>query len=187
MINRRVHESLEQALEARIHSCITGIGNTYSIGAAMRLTAFTDYGLRALMRLVGEPERVFTTDEIASEFAISRNHLTKVVRELAEAGFVVTHRGAGGGLRLARPAGSISIGDVVRRLEARHPIVECFRTDGGNCVLTPQCRLKGRLASARNAFLAELEKSSLAECAYPARRSVHKSDGRSGRRRQSAA
>ena len=136
----------------------------------MRLTAFTDYGLRALMRLAGEPERVFTTDEIASEFAISRNHLTKIVRGLAEAGFVVTQRGTGGGFRLARSAGSISIGDVVRRLEARHAIVECFRSDGGNCVLTPKCRLKGRLASARNAFLAELEKSSLAECAYPARR-----------------
>lgn len=144
----------------------------------MRLTTFTDYGLRALMRLAGEPERVFTTDEIAREFDISRNHLTKVVRELAEAGFVATHRGAGGGFRLARPAATISIGDVVRRLEARHAIVECFRSDGGNCVLTPQCRFKGRLASARNAFLAELEKSNLAECAYPARRSTLKGNGR---------
>jgi Rrf2 family transcriptional regulator, nitric oxide-sensitive transcriptional repressor len=153
----------------------------------MRLTTFTDYGLRALMRLAGEPERVFTTDEIASEFAISRNHLTKVVRELAEAGFVATHRGAGGGFQLARAPAAISIGDVVRRLEARHAIVECFRSDGGRCVLTPQCRLKSRLASAHNAFIAELEKSSLAECAYPARRSPTKSDGRSGRSRRSAA
>ena len=31
----------------------------------MRLTSFTDYGLRALMRCAGEPDRVFTTDEIA--------------------------------------------------------------------------------------------------------------------------
>ena len=45
----------------------------------MRLTAFTDYGLRALMRLAGEPERLFTTEEIAREFDISRHHLTKVV------------------------------------------------------------------------------------------------------------
>ncbi len=100
------------------------------------------------MRLAGERERVFTTDEIASEFAISRNHLTKVVRKLAEAGFVATHRGAGGGFRLARPAAAISIGDVVRRLETRHAIVECFRSDGGHCVLTPQCRL--RIASHRH-------------------------------------
>ena len=133
----------------------------------MRLTAFTDFAMRALMRLAGEPDRVFTTDEIAREFAISRNHLTKVVRELADAGFVATHRGAGGGFRLARPAESITIGEVVRLLEARHAMVECFRADGGECVLTPRCRLKGKLALAAKAFLAELDKTSLAECAYP--------------------
>lgn len=136
----------------------------------MRLTAFTDYGLRALMRLAGEPERVFTTEEVATEFAISRNHLTKVVRELADAGFVDTHRGAGGGFRLARPAEEISIGEVVRRLEARHAIVECFRADGGACVLTPRCRLRVRLKQASEVFLKELDRSTLAECAVTARR-----------------
>ena len=133
----------------------------------MRLTAFTDYGLRALMRLASEPDRVFTTDAIALEFKISRNHLLKVVRELSQAGFVTTHRGTGGGLQLARSAESISIGAVVRSLEARQALVECFREDGGNCILTPQCRLKLRLSTARKAFLAELDKTSLADCAYP--------------------
>jgi Rrf2 family nitric oxide-sensitive transcriptional repressor len=138
----------------------------------MRLTAFTDYGLRALMRLAGEPERLFTTEEIANELAISRNHLTKVVRELADAGIVATHRGAGGGFHLARPAGTISIGEVVRRLEARHAIVECFRSDGGACVLTPRCRLKARLKHAAEAFLKELDRTTLAECAVTGSRSA---------------
>jgi Rrf2 family nitric oxide-sensitive transcriptional repressor len=131
----------------------------------MRLTAFTDYGLRALMRLAAEPERRFTTEEIANELNISRNHLTKVVRALADAGFIATQRGAGGGFRLARPAAAISIGEVVRRLESRHPIVECFRSDGGDCVLTPRCRLKARLKHAAEAFLKDLERTTLAECA----------------------
>jgi len=139
----------------------------------MRLTAFTDYGLRALMRLAGEPERRFTTEEIAKELDISRNHLTKVVRALADAGFIATQRGAGGGFRLARPAAAISIGEVVRRLEARHAIVECFRSDGGDCVLTPRCRLKARLKHAAEAFLKDLERTTLAECAVmPGRGSV---------------
>ena len=133
----------------------------------MRLTAFTDFGLRALMRLAGEPERSFTTDEIATEFAISRHHLTKVVRELADAGFVKTQRGAGGGFRLARPSRSITLGEVVRTLERDQPLVECFRDDGGACVLTPTCRLKKHLAVARDAFLKELETTTLAECAWP--------------------
>lgn len=132
----------------------------------MRLTAFTDFALRALMRLAGEPERTLTTDEIAREFKISRNHLTKVVRELAEGGFVATHRGAAGGIKLARPAETITLGEVVRLLEARYAIVECFRSDGGGCVLTPRCRLKSKLARAAGAFIAELDRTTLAECAY---------------------
>jgi len=136
----------------------------------MRLTQFTDFGLRALMRLAGEPGRAFTTDEIAREFRISRNHLTKVVRELAGAGFVTTQRGAAGGFRLARPPQSVTLGQVVRALENREALVECFRDDGGACVLTPRCRLKRRLATAREAFLRELDATTLAECTYPAPR-----------------
>jgi Rrf2 family nitric oxide-sensitive transcriptional repressor len=133
----------------------------------MRLTAFTDFGLRALMRLAGEPDRSFSTHEIAAEFGISRNHLIKIVRDLAESGYVITQRGAGGGFRLARPARSITLGEVVRTLEQDQALVECFRDDGGSCVLTPRCRLKLRLAKAREAFLKELDATTLAECAYP--------------------
>lgn len=135
----------------------------------MRLTAFTDFALRALMRLAGEPTRSFATHEIASEFGISRNHLAKVVRDLADGGFISTQRGARGGFTLARPPHSITLGDVVRTLEARHALVECFRDDGGSCVLTPRCRLKVRLAAAREAFMRELDATTLAECAYPPR------------------
>ena len=133
----------------------------------MRLTAFTDFALRALMRLAAEPSRSFSTNEIATEFGISRNHLIKVVRDLANGGFVSTQRGAGGGFRLARPPQSITLGEVVRILEQRHALVECFRDDGGACVLSPRCRLKPRLAVAREAFLQELDATTLAECAYP--------------------
>lgn len=133
----------------------------------MRLTAFTDFGLRVLMRLAGAPDRSFTTEAIAAEFAISRHHLTKVVRALSATGLVESRRGAGGGVRLGRAPEAISIGEVVRLLEARQPLVECFRADGGACVLTPQCRLKGKLADAEAAFLECLDRTSLAECAYP--------------------
>ena len=133
----------------------------------MRLTSFTDFGLRTLMRLAGEPDRTFTTDEIAREFAISRNHLVKVVSNLSQEGFLATRRGAGGGFRLARPAATITVGEVVRALELREPLVECFRADGGACVLTPRCRLRSRLADAREAFLRELDGLTLDDCAYP--------------------
>lgn len=132
----------------------------------MRLTQFTDFGLRMLMRMAGEPDRAFTAEQIASEFQISRHHLTKVVGALAAAGILSTQRGAGGGMRLARTADSITIGEVVRLLEAKQAMVECFRPDGGACMLTPKCRLKSKLFAARAAFLHELDGTTLAECAY---------------------
>ena len=70
----------------------------------MRLTAFTDFGLRALMRLAGEPDRSFTTDEIAqtnSPFRVIT--WIKVVRRLAEAS-------AMSGRNAARAAASSSRG-----------------------------------------------------------------------------
>jgi Rrf2 family transcriptional regulator, nitric oxide-sensitive transcriptional repressor len=133
----------------------------------MRLTSFTDFALRTLMRLAGEPARSFATHEIATEFRISRNHLAKVVRDLADGGFITTQRGVGGGFALARPPQAITLGEVVRALEGE-ALVECFREDGGACVLTPRCRLKTRLAAAREAFLRELDATTLAECVYPA-------------------
>jgi Rrf2 family transcriptional regulator, nitric oxide-sensitive transcriptional repressor len=132
----------------------------------MRLTSFTDFALRTLMRLAGAPERSFTTGEIAGEFGISRNHLVKVVGALGRAGYIATQRGTGGGFRLARPAEAITLGAVVRQFEIGQPLVECFRADGGACVMTPDCLLRHRLAEAREAFYAELDRTTLAECRY---------------------
>ena len=53
----------------------------------------------------------------------------------------------------------------MRHLESRLALVECFRHDGGACTLAPACRLKGKLTKAREAFLRELDRTTLAECA----------------------
>lgn len=134
----------------------------------MRLLGFTDLGLRALMRLAADPGRAVSTEVLAQELAVSRNHLLKAVQALAEAGYLRTHRGAKGGVSLAMPPEAIRLGAVVRRLEGDQALVECFRADGGGCVLLPCCRLKGALAEAREAFYASLDRRTLADCAVPA-------------------
>ena len=63
----------------------------------MRLTSFTDYGFRALMRMAGAPGRSFSTKELAEDFEISRHHLTKIIQKLSTEGIVETRRGGGGG------------------------------------------------------------------------------------------
>lgn len=131
----------------------------------MRLTSFTDYGLRMLMRMASAPERAFSTAELAAEFGLSRNHLAKIMQKLSGGGFVETRRGGGGGAVLARPADAIRLGAVIRLLEEGQPLVECLRADGGKCTIDGQCRLKARLREAEAAFLAELDRSCLADIA----------------------
>lgn len=131
----------------------------------MRLTSFTDFGLRALMRMAAEPDRAYSTAEIAAEFGISRNHLTKAISALAAAGIVETRRGTGGGALLAKSADRLRLGDIVEVLERKSALVECFQADGGACVITPGCQLKGFLAQARSCFLEDLNNHTLADCA----------------------
>jgi Rrf2 family nitric oxide-sensitive transcriptional repressor len=130
----------------------------------MRLLASTDFALRLLMRLAADPARHRTTEDLAQAVGVPRNHLQKVVQALAEAGLVRTLRGAHGGVLLARPAAEIRLGAVVRRLEGGQALVECFRADGGACCLAPDCRLRGVLAGAREAFLGTLDRTTLADC-----------------------
>lgn len=134
----------------------------------MRLTRFTDLGLRALMRMASDPRRAFSTGELAAEFDVSRHHLTKAVATLAAAGIVETRRGTGGGAALAHPPATLRLGDVVATLEDGSALVECYQADGGACRLTPACRLKGMLGEARAQFLNHLNGFTLADCALPA-------------------
>jgi Rrf2 family nitric oxide-sensitive transcriptional repressor len=131
----------------------------------MRLTTFTDYGLRMLMRMASDPDRAFSTAALADEFGLSRNHLAKIMQRLAQGGYIETRRGGGGGATLARPANDIRLGALIRLLEDGQPLVECLGADGGDCTLDGRCRLKARLRSAEAAFMADMDRSSLADIA----------------------
>lgn len=130
----------------------------------MRLTRFTDIGLRACMRLASDTTRVFSTHDLASELRISRHHLMKIMGALAAERIVVTRRGTGGGAQLARAPNAITVGRIVNILEKGTALVECFEADGGQCTITPKCRLKGMLAGAERQFIESLDRFTLADC-----------------------
>ena len=132
----------------------------------MRLTIHTDYALRLLIYLAArsDPARA-TIGEIADAYGIARNHLTKVAHRLGRAGHVATVRGKGGGLRLARPAARTGVGEVVRCTEPDLALVPCFAPVCGACPIVPACGLRGALEEARQAFLAVLDRHTLADLA----------------------
>ena len=127
------------------------------------LTNYTDFGLRALMLLAIEPDRVQSTAALATRLDVSRHHLAKILMDLVAGGYLLSSRGPAGGVRLAKQPGQIRIGDVVRYLERDQAMVECFRADGGQCNLLPECRLRLTLSRAKDAFIGALNGESLAD------------------------
>jgi len=124
----------------------------------MRLKSYTDYALRVLMHLAAKPDRLASIGEIARTYRISHNHLMKVVHDLRKEGFLDAVRGRSGGVKLARPAVEISVGEVVRHTEDTFDLVDC-----GSCVIAPACALTAVLPGARQAFMDVLDGYSLAD------------------------
>lgn len=128
----------------------------------MRLTLLSDYALRALLYAAAAEGRLVTIEETARAYGISRAHLMKVVNILTRAGHVQGVRGRGGGFTLARPPAEICLGAVVRATEPDFALVECF-TPGNACTITRACRLPPILNQAIAAFLAVLDRHTLAD------------------------
>lgn len=131
-------------------------------GHDMRLTRYTDYGLRVMLYLGMKRDSLSTVPEIAARYAISENHLTKIVNELGRLGYVRTVRGRNGGVALGQAAASINLGALVRHLESDMALVECFET-GNTCAITGNCQLQRVLGKALAAFLAVLDEVTLAD------------------------
>jgi Rrf2 family nitric oxide-sensitive transcriptional repressor len=128
----------------------------------MRLTNFSDYALRMLMYAATSESRLFTIDDVARTFGISKTHLNKVTNTLTRSGYLKAVRGRSGGLMLGRDPGSIRIGDVIRLTEPDFDLVECFAS-GNQCLLTRCCKLPGMLGAAMASFLKTLDGYTLAD------------------------
>jgi Rrf2 family nitric oxide-sensitive transcriptional repressor len=133
----------------------------------MRLTTFSDYSLRVLIYLGVHEEEITTIGQIASAYAISANHLMKVVHYLAQAGYIETVRGKGGGMRLGLPPENINIGELVRATEDNRTLVECFDRDNSQCRIESACVLRGMLGQALEAFFHSLDTYTLADLVVP--------------------
>jgi Rrf2 family nitric oxide-sensitive transcriptional repressor len=133
----------------------------------MRLTAYTDYSLRMLMYLALKNDGLATIEEIAQSYGISNNHLMKVAHQLGVAGYVDTVRGRHGGLRLAKPAKAIGLGEVVRDTEPDMAIVMCFEPINADCPILPYCVLRKALERARAAFVEVLDDYTLSDLVKP--------------------
>ena len=129
----------------------------------MHITQFSDYSLRILIFLASSDEGV-SAKKIAQAYDISFHHVAKAAQFLTREGYVSATRGRSGGIRLTRPAGKISVGEVMRKSEkGTAALVECMKPDGKQCAIVPVCRLAGALRKAQEAFFGVLDNITLAD------------------------
>ncbi len=129
----------------------------------MKLTSYSNYTLRVLMIAAARGPELTTVRDVADGFGISKTHLVKCVHQLGARGYLETVRGNRGGFRLARPAKSIGLGEVIRLTEEGFTIVECFDAATNTCPLIDRCRLRPALRRATDAFLESLDEFTRAD------------------------
>jgi Rrf2 family transcriptional regulator, nitric oxide-sensitive transcriptional repressor len=128
----------------------------------MELSQFTDYSLRALIYVGLRGDDLCSVKDVSEAFCISRNHMVKVVHNLGKRGYLETRRGRGGGIRLKASPDQVRIGDLISELESM-ALVECIPPKKGTCCIIGVCELQAALGQAKQAFVDELNKFTLAD------------------------
>ncbi|MDD2960412.1 MAG: Rrf2 family transcriptional regulator [Lachnospiraceae bacterium] len=109
----------------------------------MKLSTKGRYGLRAMvdLALYSEKETV-SLSSIAARQDISEAYLEQLMAKLKKAGLIISSRGAQGGYQLARPADTISVGDILRALEGDLDAVKCPGLSAEGCQTGDLCVTK---------------------------------------------
>ncbi|GGP34544.1 HTH-type transcriptional repressor NsrR [Streptomyces variabilis] len=130
----------------------------------MRLLRSTDLALRVLMRLAVAGDTNPTTRDVATAMDVPYTHAAKVVAELRHMGLLTARRGRGGGLSLTEKGREASVGGLVRAFEGEGDVVDCDGAAGtAPCPLRSDCRLRGALRRAQEAFYASLDPLTVAD------------------------
>ena len=161
-------------------------GNGQGVKAGLcrgMLTMKGKYGLKAMVHLARlAPQELAAGLDIAGQNQIPKKFLDAILAELRENGMVEAKKGKGGGYRLARPPGKISVGDIIRVLDGPlAPILCASRRSYKRCIdcRDPRiCEVRLAMTEARDAIAAVLDAKSLADMA--ASGAGQKKAGRSG-------
>jgi Rrf2 family protein len=131
----------------------------------LELTKRADYAIRVVLALAeaDDSERL-SVRALAADRNVPAQVLPRVMTDLASAGIVDGRTGRTGGYRLARPAATVSLLDVIRAVEGDQRRRRCVLR-GSACGIAAPCDVHEVFATAQDALLAELAQASIASIA----------------------
>lgn len=126
------------------------------------ITTTSEHALRALIRLAQEPgDSLLGGGEMAAELGIPSNYLSKVLLTLRNAGIVGTMRGQGGGYRLLRAPGEITLIEVVELFEGISTRPHCFLGEKPVCSDEDPCPAHQYFRQVRKLYIRYLERTTI--------------------------
>ena len=133
----------------------------------IRITRESDYGILLLSELArGASGVVRRAKDLAGQAALPYPMASKILKALARAGLLDSHRGANGGYSLAQAPETISIADVIKALEGPIGMTECT-TSPGTCDQEPSCPVRSRWHEISGAVQQFLERIPLTDLLCP--------------------
>ncbi|MES2326954.1 MAG: Rrf2 family transcriptional regulator [Pseudomonadota bacterium] len=131
----------------------------------MRLSHLADYAVVLMTAAARRPAAArLSATELSAETGVPLPTAQKLMGLLAACGLLSSVRGAGGGFALARPAGAISLADIVEAVEGPIALAAC--SDGKfDCALDAHCRVKPHMGVVGDAVRGALGAVSLTELA----------------------
>ncbi|WCT73705.1 SUF system Fe-S cluster assembly regulator [Sphingomonas naphthae] len=131
----------------------------------MRLSSLADYAVVMLSAAARHPAARLTATTLSGETGVPLPTAQKLMGRLATAGLLSSARGTGGGFRLARPAGEISLADIVEAVEGPIAMTACVEQGRHDCTLEQSCAVRPHWSAVNDAMRGALAGVSLATLA----------------------
>ena len=130
----------------------------------LRLSKKSDYALIAMAHLAARPDGNGSSSarEISETYSIPLELLAKILQRLVRAKLLVSVQGTRGGYRLARPAASIRVADVIQSVDGPVTVTACSPDDHA-CDQFGTCSIRDPLWKIKNRILETLTTVSVAE------------------------
>jgi FeS assembly SUF system regulator len=131
----------------------------------IRLSKLADYGIVMMTHMARDAGRQQTAPEIAARSHLPLPMASKILKALAHAGLLVSHRGVKGGYGLGRPAHAISVADIIVALEGPIALTACIEHGPGECEIEALCPARANWQRINRAIREALEGITLMEMA----------------------
>jgi|WetSurSiteA1Bulk_404760.scaffolds.fasta_scaffold43271_2 FeS assembly SUF system regulator len=129
----------------------------------LRVTKLADYGIVIMTNFATHADRAYNARDISSATRLPLPVVSKVLKSLARAGLLDSHRGTKGGYRLALPPSGITVAAIIRAIEGPIALTECTDQVHGGCDLEFRCPVKANWNLINQGIFEALEKITLAE------------------------